>query len=95
MSWTSYTKGSDKMAYTYSADQDQTAPEGAVWSGSTLFAISLYILTNNCIKRKIKARKVWNKVFGILGPLPYFIKIEDPCPHSLQYGFFIFVTKGL
>ena len=26
------------------ADPDQTAPEGAVWSGSTLFAIPLSIL---------------------------------------------------
>ena len=25
------------MAYENSADPDQTAPEGAVWSGSTLF----------------------------------------------------------
>ena len=34
-----YTKVSHKMAYANSADPDQTAPEGAVWSGSTLFAI--------------------------------------------------------
>ena len=27
------------MAYASSADTDQTAPEGAVWSGSILFAI--------------------------------------------------------
>ena len=40
-----YTKVSDKMAYVNSADPDQTAPMGAVWSGSTLFAISLNILT--------------------------------------------------
>ena len=38
-----YTKVSDKMAYANSADPDQTAPEGAVWSGSTLFAIPLSI----------------------------------------------------
>ena len=36
----SYTKVSDKISYANSADPDQTAPEGAVWSGSTLFAIS-------------------------------------------------------
>ena len=30
---------SDKMASTNIVDLDQTAPEGAVWSGSTLFAI--------------------------------------------------------
>ena len=29
----SHTKVSDKMAYANSADPDQTAPEGAVWSG--------------------------------------------------------------
>ena len=32
-----------------SADPDQTAPSGAVWSGSTLFAIPLSILRNCCI----------------------------------------------
>ena len=37
-------KVSDKMTYANSADPDQTAPEGAVWSGSTLFAIPLSIL---------------------------------------------------
>ena len=36
--WTGM-KVADKMAYANSADPDQTAPEGAVWSGSTLFAI--------------------------------------------------------
>ena len=39
----SNTKASDKMTYTNSVDPDQTAPEGAVWSGSTLFAIPLNI----------------------------------------------------
>ena len=34
---------SDKMAYANNADPDQTAPEGAVWSGSTLFGIPLSI----------------------------------------------------
>ena len=43
---------SDKMAYANSADPDQTAPEGSVWSGATLFAIPLSILWNNCIKSK-------------------------------------------
>ena len=37
------TKASDKMTYTNSVDPDQTAPEGAVWSGSKLFAIPLNI----------------------------------------------------
>ena len=37
------TKVSDKMPYANSADPDQTAPEGAVWSGSTLFAIPIRI----------------------------------------------------
>ena len=39
----SNTKASDKMTYANSVDPDQTAPEGAVWSGSTLFAIPLNI----------------------------------------------------
>ena len=72
------------MAYANSADPDQTAPEGgpeggrqhseapegAVWSGSTLFAIPLSILRNYCIKSKISAKKVWNKVFDFLRHLP-------------------------
>ena len=49
-----------------SADPDQTAPKGAVWSGSTLFAIPLIILRNNWKSKKL-AKKVWNKVFEILG----------------------------
>ena len=32
-------KFSDRFAWANSADPDQTAPRGAVWSGSTLFAI--------------------------------------------------------
>ena len=37
------------MAYANSEDQDQTAPSGEVWSGSTLFAIPLNILRKNCL----------------------------------------------
>ena len=48
-----YTKVSDKVAYASRADPDQTVTEGAVWSGSTLFAIPLSILRNICIKGKI------------------------------------------
>ena len=43
----------DKMTYANSADLNHTAPEEAVWSGSTLFAIPLSILRNSCIKKKI------------------------------------------
>ena len=32
--------------------------------------IPLSILRNNCIKSKIYAKKVWNKVFEVLGHLP-------------------------
>ena len=35
------------LLHMQTADPDQTAPEGAVWSGSTLFAIPLFILRNN------------------------------------------------
>ena len=38
----SNTKVSDNMTYANSADLDQTSPAGAVWSGSTLFAIPLF-----------------------------------------------------
>ena len=53
----SYTKVYNKMANANSVDPDQTAPEGAVWSGSTLFAIPLGILRNNCIKPIFKQKK--------------------------------------
>ena len=62
---------SDKITYSNSIDPDQTAPEGAVWSGSTLFAILLSILRN----RNQAKKKLWNKVFKILGYLPYLFSI--------------------
>ena len=43
----------DKMAYANSADPDQIAASGAVWSGPTLFAVPQNVLRNNCTKRKI------------------------------------------
>ena len=49
----SNTKVADKMTCANSADPDQTAPEGAVWSGSTLFAIPLSMLRNKCIRNII------------------------------------------
>ena len=64
------TNVSDKMAYANSSDSDQTAPEGAVWSESTLFAIPLCIFKKHCIKSKIQAKIVWKKVSEILGHLP-------------------------
>ena len=48
-----YAKVAGKIAYANSADPDQTAPEGAVWSGSTLYVIPLSILRHNCINSKI------------------------------------------
>ena len=36
---------SDRYARANSADPDQTAPRGAVWSGSTLFAIRQTVQT--------------------------------------------------
>ena len=41
------------MEYANSAEPDQAAPEGGVWSESTPLAIPLGILRNNCIKNKI------------------------------------------
>ena len=46
------TKVSDKMPNANSADPDQTAPKGAVWSGSSQFAIPLSILRDNWKTRK-------------------------------------------
>ena len=57
------------MAYANREEQDQTAPEGAAWSGSKLFASPISILRKNRIKSKIYAKKVWNKVFEVLGHL--------------------------
>ena len=62
---------SDKIAYVNSVDPDQTAPEGAVWSGSTLFAIPLFILRNSAQKaaqkekNKPKKKKKKKKKDGI------------------------------
>ena len=50
-------KGFDKMAYANSADPDQTAPQKAVWSGSTLFVIPVSIFRNNYIKNKIETKQ--------------------------------------
>ena len=63
-----YTKV-NKMAYANSADPDQTAPEGAVWSGFTLFTFPQSSFRNNCIKSKIQAKTVWSEVFKTLGHL--------------------------
>ena len=40
------------MSYANSIDPDRTAPEGAVWSGSILFAIPLSALRNKSIKKQ-------------------------------------------
>ena len=48
-----FSKVSDKMAYANSINSDQTAPEGAVWSGSTLFAIPQSSLWNKHVKSKM------------------------------------------
>ena len=60
------------MVYANSIDTDLAAPEGAVWSGSTLFAIPLSILRDKCIKSKIEAKKACNYVLEIFGHIPYF-----------------------
>ena len=40
------------MAYANSADPDQTAPEGAVWSGSTLFAFAAKYVKKKVYKKQ-------------------------------------------
>ena len=57
----SYTLVSDKIAYANSADPDQTAPEGAVCSGFTLFAIPLSILRK---KKTVQKAKIRPKRYG-------------------------------
>ena len=43
------------MAYAYSADPDQTDPEGAVWSKSILFAIFTKYFKKQLHKKKKKS----------------------------------------
>ena len=45
------------MTYANDVDPDQNVPEEAVWSGSTLFAIPLRTLRNNCIKKQNLGQK--------------------------------------
>ena len=63
-----------------SADPDQLASAEANWSGSTLFAKAGYIQVQQDKKLRVKkqlhkkqklGQKVWNKMFEILGHLPY------------------------
>ena len=44
-------KISDKLECANSAEQNQTAPGAVLWARSTLFAILLSILRNNCVKK--------------------------------------------
>ena len=59
-----------------SADPDQLASSEANWSGSTLFAKAAYIWVQQdkgkerLHKKQNLGKKVWNKVFWILGHLP-------------------------
>ena len=66
----SYSKVADKMSYENSRDPDQTAPEGAVRSGSILFANPLSFKKQQHKKQNL-GQIVWNKVLKILGHLPY------------------------
>ena len=88
-----HTPKSDKMAYANSAYPDQTAPEGAVWSGSALFAILLIILRNNCIKSKILAQNVSNKVFELLGHLTYCSYLEPSSSNITKTSLFKFTEN--
>ena len=60
-----------------SLDPNQTAPEGAVWSGSTLFA---YDILSDLL------------VYKILGHLPFFLFFrENKCVYLKCQAFFVFV----
>ena len=58
------------MTYANSADLDQIAPKGAIWSESTLFAIPLYF-QKQLHKKQNLGQNIWKKVFEILGNLLY------------------------
>ena len=81
----SYTKVSDKLAYENSAEPDQT-------SLSTLFAIPLSILRNNCMKKQNLGQKVWNKVFKILGHLLY-IEVKKLLQCFWFYNRFLYLQE--
>ena len=53
-----------------SVDPDQTAPSGAVWSGSTLFA---YVILSDAL------------VFEFLGHLPYPVYVCSLANYSVAY----------
>ena len=48
---------SDNMVYANSADPDQTAPSGAVWSGSALFVIPQSTFTKQIHKKQYLGQK--------------------------------------
>ena len=50
------------MAYAKSADPDQTAPEGAVWSGSTLFAV--LEANTSCFEYSSLVVYLWTQTFA-------------------------------
>ena len=56
-------KFSDRQVWANSVDPDQTAPRGAVWSGSTMFAI-LSALFGHSTRHKIKLLGSFSKFFG-------------------------------
>ena len=55
---------------TNSVDPDQTAPIGAVWSGSTLFAsnLNLSVMLDNYLQQTISADDIFRCIF-FLGAL--------------------------
>ena len=69
-------KFSDRYAWANSADPDQTAPGGAVWSGSTLFAIpsASFGLITLCYSHIVQILEWLQQVFWVseyLGNLRY------------------------
>ena len=68
------------MAYVNGVDPDQTAPEGAVWSGFTLFGIPLYIciLVKKLHKKQNLGQKgiklnIWKFRTFTVGIFPHFL----------------------
>ena len=73
-----YTKVSDKMAYANSADPDQSASEGAVWSGSTVFVIQLSI-NKFLLQKNRKKFEESVQAFRAFIVLPYWTGYTSVC----------------
>ena len=81
-----FSKVSYKLAYANIVELDQTIPLGAVWSGSTLFAIPLSILRNNCIKANVWSKKYEKKGVRNFRTLTvFYIQYKDHLTNKITF----------